>query len=133
MRLHKPGRARGIVPGRDHDDLARWILGLPWVIERHDLAPVPGLRWFAVDCDVLGVHRVWALLGRLTLEPGAPHGPHVVVPDPLAARAIWRGDGSVEAAVGDSHALVTLSPRSGPRSRTQLEDALLAAYSATFG
>jgi hypothetical protein len=94
------------------DRLADWVLGLPWVVERPEIAEAPGLRWFAVDCEPLGRRRVWLLIGALS-KPAQERAPddfavHVVLPTPAARWITDTGEGSVLAPIGVDHHLVSL-------------------------
>jgi hypothetical protein len=40
-----------------------WVLGLPWVVERPPWLWAPGIRAFAVDCEPLGLRRLWLVTG----------------------------------------------------------------------
>jgi hypothetical protein len=61
--------------GRLHE----WIASLPWVVERTPGFGPHGLRTFAVDCESLGLRRLWLVTG---LSPG--RGLAVIVPAALA-------------------------------------------------
>ena len=65
-------------PAGRTDALHEWILGLPWVIERPYGLGAPGARLFAVDCEPLGLRRLWLVTGL-----GHGLGVAVVVPTEL--------------------------------------------------
>jgi hypothetical protein len=59
--------------------LHEWISSLPWVVERTPTFGPDGLRTFAVDCEPLGLRRLWLVTG---LSPR--RGVAVIVPVALA-------------------------------------------------
>jgi hypothetical protein len=69
------------------EGLHDWLLSLPWVVERPGIPELPGLRWFAVDCEQLHRRRVWLLTGSLDGTPRDELTVHIVLPA-AAARSI---------------------------------------------
>jgi hypothetical protein len=128
-------------PRAPHDDelprwldesLGRWLVGLPWVVERPPFPDRPGLRCFAIDCSPLGLRRVWALVGPFTKETEPASSAHVVLPNWLADHTQSSGDGTIATSLGDRHALVSLDPETQPNGVERFHSLLLLAYAAAF-
>lgn len=114
------------------DSLRRWAVGLPWVVERPPFRDRPELRCFAIDCEPLGLRRVWALIGPLKEETKLACTAHVVLPNWLADEAHSSGEGTIALALGEQHALVSLDPETKPDGIERLYSVLLLAYAAAF-
>jgi hypothetical protein len=114
------------------ESLGRWLVGLPWVVERPPFQERPGLRCFAIDCAPLGLRRVWALVGPFTKETDPASSTHVVLPNWLADHTQSSGDGTIAASLGDRHALVSLDPQRTPNEVERFHSLLLLAYAAAF-
>jgi hypothetical protein len=138
---HRTGRGRRFGLGRfqpscnperqARQQLHRWMLSLPWVIERPGMVTAPGLRWFAVDCRPLAIRRVWALTGALD-DSGSMWDVHLVLPRAAATSVLVFAEAELTDPITASHCLVTLP--AGPRRRPaqQLEQLLLVAYAAAL-
>jgi hypothetical protein len=114
------------------DTMGRWLAGLPWVVERPPFRDQPVLRCFAIDCEPLGLRRVWALVGPLSFDTDVVCRTHVVLPNWLADHAQSSGGGAIALSLGDSHALVTLRSEPGPDALERLHSLLLMAYASAF-
>jgi hypothetical protein len=112
--------------------LERWLMGLPWVVERPPFQDRPALRCFAIDCAPLGLRRVWALVGPFTKETDPASSAHVVLPNWLADHTQSSGDGTIALSLGDRHALVSLDSQRKPIGVERLHSLLLLAYAAAF-
>jgi hypothetical protein len=114
--------------------LNSWLLGLPWVVERPGLADVPGLRWFAIDCEPLGRRRLWVLTGPLGDMAPKWLCVTVVLPASTALGIVDDGDGALTARIGDQHWLVSLRiDTTNEANAARLEKVLLIGYDASFG
>jgi hypothetical protein len=107
-----------------HAEFHRWILSLPWVVERPQTPGLPGIRTVAIACEPLGVRRVWLVTG---LPGGRPVA--VVVPTSLAEQ--WELDGVTRtiAPMPADHVLV------GTRrdaDDTEIERVVLEAYGTSL-
>jgi len=104
--------------GAFHD----WILSLPWVVERPCVSDVHGVRTFAVDCDPLGIRRLW-------LVTGLPHGCGIalIIDDTRANFYEVAGLATPIAAMPGNHTMIGLTD--GLR-KTALERAVLDVYGA---
>ena len=114
------------------ESLARWVEGLPWVVERPPFADRPTLRCFAIECAPLKLRRVWALVGPFSNESGPASSAHVVLPNWLADHTETAGDGTIAMSLGDRHALVTLDAQRASGEVERLHSLLLLAYAAAF-
>jgi hypothetical protein len=112
--------------------LHRWVLGLPWVVARPGPTAMPGVRYFAVDCEPLGRRRLWLLTG--SLGPVAANGwrVHIVVPASTSLRMVGAGDAVLVAPIGVEHDLVSLRARPDRAGAAQLERMLLVGYEASL-
>jgi hypothetical protein len=86
--------------GTAHNDFHRWILSLPWVVERPCIPGAPGVRTFAIACEPLDVHQVW-------LVTGLPRGHRVAVVAPSSLAVEWEmhGVGRALAPMPERHTL----------------------------
>jgi hypothetical protein len=107
-----------------HDALHEWILGLPWVVERHYPFGVRGVRIFAVDCAPLAVRAVWLVTG-LPMSSGVA----VVVPLALAEDLETLDLAEPIAPMPADHALASVCAANGEHD---VERVLLAAYEAAL-
>lgn len=109
--------SRAETPG---DDLHRWILSLPWIVERPGTPAAPGVRTFAIACEPLGVRRVW-------LVTGLPSGRRlaVIVPDTLAEKWELEGVGQSIAPMPARHTLLGMRRDADD---TEVERVVLEAY-----
>lgn len=115
------------------DRLCRWLLGLPWVVERPGIAEAPELRWFGLDCSPLGTRRLWLLTGTLSDVPNEDLGVLVVLPTDDARRIVAAGDWTFVATMGPEDSLLSLRLDAvDPIDGVRLERALLIAYDACF-
>jgi hypothetical protein len=110
---------------RDNDDLHEWILGLPWVVERHYEFGVRGVRIFALDCAPLEVRAVWLVTG-LPMSSGVA----VVVPLELAEDLDVLALAEPIAPMPAGHALASVCSASDDQD---VERVVLAAYAAALG
>ena len=112
--------------------LRRWVVSLPWVVERPPFRDRPELRCFAIDCEPLGLRRVWALVGSLSGQTGVGGAAHVVLPNWLADDTQSSGEGTIALPLGEQHALVSLHPVANPNRIERLHSLLLMAYASAF-
>jgi hypothetical protein len=107
--------------------LHEWVLSLPWVVERPFSLETPGVRCFAVDCDLLGRRQLWLVTGLD--NNGGTSGPGITVLVPRqAANAIEStGQGRAVAPMPDGHALVTMDASSCQQPQ-EVEALLFTAY-----
>jgi hypothetical protein len=94
------GDAKG-APNPPADDFHRWILSLPWVVERPYSLSTPGVRAFAVDCEPLARRRMWLVSG---LRDGC--GVSVIVPAETARQLELLGFTAPVAPMPPGHVLV---------------------------
>ena len=104
--------------------LHRWVLGLPWVVERPYRLGVAGTRGFAVDCKLAGVRSVWLVTG---LPNGSGIG--VVVPEALGADLDLLGLAEPLAPMPPEHVFAVVGVGV---DQSDLERLLIAAYNAAF-
>ena len=114
------------------ESLGRWIVGLPWVVERPPFRDRPRLRCFAIDCAPLCLRRVWALVGPFTEETEPASAAHVVLPNWLADHTQGSGEGTIAMSLGDRHALVSLDSQGKPNGIERFHSLLLLGYAAAF-
>jgi hypothetical protein len=117
------GGAKG-APGPPSDDFHRWILSLPWVVERPYSVSTPGVRTFAVDCEPLARRRLWLVSG---LRDGC--GVAVIVPAAAARELELIGLTAPIAPMPPGHVLVCV--RDGV-DEADLDRVVLEAYSHAF-
>jgi hypothetical protein len=119
-------------PRADMRRLHRWVLGLPWVVARPGPAAMPGVRYFAVDCEPLGRRRLWLLTG--SLGPVAAHGcrVHIVVPTSTSRQLVGARDAVLVAPIGVEHDLVSLLVPADRAGAAKLERMLLVGYEASL-
>ena len=86
-----------------NDEFHRWIVSLPWVIERPPTPGAPGVRTFAIACEPLDVRQVWLVTG---LPPGQRVA--VVVPSSLAVEWEMHGVGRALAPMPARHTLFAI-------------------------
>ena len=87
------------------DRIHEWVLSLPWVTEQpHALAP--GVRTFGVDCEPLGLRRLWLVTGLGQQSDAAPSSIAVVLPNDAAQAAQEAGWGVFRAPMPANHVLM---------------------------
>jgi hypothetical protein len=108
-------------------DFHDWVLSLPWVLERPYISDAPGVRSFAVECDPLGIRRLWLLTG--VDYGGDPYGLGlaVIVPDTCGAVIETAHWGHRIAPMPGEHALVTVG-RESFAHLSDVEALVLTAY-----
>jgi|HubBroStandDraft_6_1064221.scaffolds.fasta_scaffold878660_1 hypothetical protein len=111
--------------------LHRWVLNLPWVIERPSAICAPGVRWFAVDCASLAVRRIWLLTGPLDSD-GCRCDINLVVPEARLDAVLAMTEVQVSAQIGQGHHLVTVHGGIARWPDDQLETLVRSAYDSTF-
>jgi hypothetical protein len=114
------------------DELHRWALGLPFVVELEPVPSAPGLRRFAVDCPELQCSVVWLLTGGF--EPDVSEhdvGVYAVLPQSIA-QALAGGGGRLGPDLPDDRRFVAMGAPSHPGELIGLEDLLVTAYSLAF-
>lgn len=111
-------------PASDHGELHEWVLSLPWVVERPYTVGSPGIRIFAVDCEPVGVRRIW-------LVTGMPHtsGIAVIVSEDLADDLDVINLAQPIAPMPPAHVLTSLCPDADGRD---VERVVLEAYSSAL-
>lgn len=112
-------------PSVDRDALHDWVSSLPWVVERPYSVGVRGVRVFAVDCEPLGVRRIWLVTGL----PNSS-GIAVIVPASVAEDFDILNLARPLAPMPPGHVLATLS-RDADRYDT--ERVVIEAYSDALG
>ena len=110
--------------GSPHDDFHRWILSLPWVVERPHLAGAPGVRTFAIACEPLDIRQVWLVTG---LPPGRRIA--VVAPNSLAGEWQMHGVGRALVPMPDCHTLFGIRDDA---DGIDLERVILETYSTVL-
>jgi hypothetical protein len=138
---HRTGRGRRFGIGgfqlscnpdrRAREQLHRWMLSLPWVIERPGMVTAPGLRWFAVECRPLAIRRVWALTGALD-NRGSVWDVHLVLPRAPTTSVLVFAEAELTDPITASHWLVTIPAGPPRRPAQQLEQLLRVAYAAAL-
>jgi hypothetical protein len=106
------------------DRMHEWVLSLPWVTEQpHALAP--GVRTFGVDCEPLGLRRVWLVtgLGQQRAEARSPIA--VVLPIDAALKAQEVGWGVFRAPMPANHVLMQAESST---ETADIEALVLTAY-----
>ena len=73
------------------DGFHRWLLNLPWVVERPYCLETPGVRSFAVDCEPLRRQQMWLITGLRRPLLAGDSGIAVILP--LAAADIVEAAG----------------------------------------
>ena len=87
------------------ENIHDWVLSLPWVTERpHALAA--GVRMFGVDCEPLGVSRLWLVTGLGPQTPALSSSLAVVLPLSSAQMAQDAGWGAFRVPMPANHVLV---------------------------
>jgi hypothetical protein len=82
-----------------------WVLSLPWVTEQpHALAP--GVRTFGVECEPLGLRRLWLVTGLGQQSPAARSPIAVVLPIGPALEAQGAGWGVFRAPMPGNQVLM---------------------------
>jgi hypothetical protein len=106
------------------DRMHEWVLSLPWVTEQpHALAP--GVRTFGVECEPLGLRRLWLVTG-LGQQTGAARSPiAVVLPIDAAQAAQEAGWGVFRAPMPANHVLMQAESST---ERADVEALVLTAY-----
>ena len=90
------------------DDFHKWLLSLPWVVERPYSLDTPGVRCFAVDCEPLGRRQLLLITGLPRHVDVDGMGLAVIVPTDAAYDLEDVGRGRIMAPMPGGHALVTL-------------------------
>jgi hypothetical protein len=116
----------------DHDAalerIHRLVLSLPWVVEQpHAFAA--GLRMFVVDCEPLGLRRLWLVTGVGAESTVGGARVEVILPVPVARRAERAGWG-VRGTPMPAHHVVVRTQTGGAVEET--DALLLAAYSCAM-
>lgn len=102
------------------EDIAQWIMGFPWVVERPcDLSR--SVRMFAVDCEPLQRRRMWLVGG---LRGGC--GIAVILPAEVANEMEGQGLTRCIAPMPPGHVLTYARE---DVDRTQLDAIVLESYS----
>jgi hypothetical protein len=108
-------------------DFHGWVLSLPWVVERPKDRNIPSVRYFAVDCEPLGLRRVWLVTGLSdTCDPTAV-GVAVILPLDEVASIEDAGRGRCVALLSSNHALLSVSAEEAHDPR-DIERVILDAY-----
>jgi hypothetical protein len=113
------------------DELHRWVLGLPWVVE----LPLPpaelsGHR-FVVECPPLGRRVAWMLLAPVG-ELGFALDLHVVLPQHIARRGVAMGWAVPITHVDTDREAVGVALPTTTTELCALQRLLLVAYTAAF-
>ena len=109
---------------RTLDPFHRWILSLPWVVER-PFVGAPRVRTFAVECEPLGIRQVWLVTGHTNGQ-----GVAVIVPVALADDLETAGRVRTVAPMPVDHVLARVSEEV---AADDLERIVIAAYSCAIG
>jgi hypothetical protein len=104
----------------------KWVLSLPWVVERPYEPGTPGVRCFAVDCEPLERRQVWLLTG-LPADSDTASPVAVILPADAAIDAQELGWGRIVALIADYHALVVFDSHAIDRYQ-KVEALVLTAY-----
>jgi hypothetical protein len=111
-------------PASEAEHLHEWVLSLPWVVERpHALAP--GVRTFVVDCEPLGLRRLWLVTGIGRRDARLPTTVTVVLPSDAAQTAEASGWGVRRVPLPADHVLMDSDADAGRADREAL---VLTAY-----
>jgi hypothetical protein len=113
--------------GSTLDDFHKWLLSLPWVVERPYSLDTPGVRCFGVDCEPLGRRQLWLITGMQRQVDTDGIGLAVIVPTDTAYDLEDDGRGRIAAPMPAGHALVTVYGES-VAGRQELEALALTAY-----
>ncbi|HEX4530397.1 MAG TPA: hypothetical protein VIA11_13425 [Acidimicrobiia bacterium] len=124
-RTSKPKATPRIEDLSELEQIDAWVLSLPWVVERPH-SHEPGVRMFAVDCEPLGLRRVWLATG-LGLRPPETPGRVAVVLPLAAAQAVEESGRRVRGApMPASHVVIQWEVGAG---LADTESLILTAYS----
>ncbi len=104
----------------------KWVVSLPWVVERPYEPGTPGVRCFAVDCAPLGRRGVWLLTG-LPADSDTAGPVAVVLSAEAAVDAQELGWARIVALVADRDALVVFNS-DAMDSYHKVEALVLTAY-----
>ena len=125
MRRRLTQKPRELRSGGGLEPIHRWVLSLPWVIERPFGCGAPEVRSFAVDCEPLGLRRMWLVTGIRTNTVRESDDVAVILPRPMATAAEHTGSGRVLASMSTDHVLVAPCASSAVIDTQRL---ILAAY-----
>ena len=127
MIRRQPKQREAITPGGGLEGIHKWVLSLPWVVERPRDASAPKARTFAVDCEPLGYRRIWLVTGIHDERDWGGTDLAVVLPAGAAALVVADGEGQCVAFLHGDHVLVGLS-KNPARPTTEVERLLWDAY-----
>jgi hypothetical protein len=114
-----------------YDDLHEWVRSLPWVVERPYSVGTPGVRTFGVDCEPLGLRRLWLLTGMQGRPATDGLGLAVIVPTHAADEMEAAGWGRRVMPMPGRCVLVAIEDDCGER-RSAREALVLTAYSCAM-
>ena len=127
MIRRQPKQREAITPGGGLEGIHKWVLSLPWVVERPRDASAPKARTFAVDCEPLGYRRIWLVTGIHDERDWGGTDLAVVLPAGAAALVVADGEGQCVAFLQGGRVLVDLSTNPA-RPPTEVERLLWDAY-----
>ena len=124
-------KVRRVVASHELAGFHRWVLSLPWVVERPPDVRWPGVRLFAVDCEPLDRRQVWLVTGLAAGDDVVDSDrADIAVVLPLSlVRSDEPDDGGTGSAVPVSsvHMLVPIS-RGALSNRAEVEAFVFEAY-----
>jgi hypothetical protein len=131
FRRREPRHSAAVEGTPQFNDLYRWVLSLPWVVERPRDAAWPDVRLFAIECEPLQRRRIWLITGLAEQSPlGETDGADVaaVMPD-HPSRAQVSAEPGAQGAIPlpAGQVLVTLTGAAA-RQRSSVEAFILGAY-----
>ena len=127
FRRQRQDRTSSTEEGRDFADFHKWVLSLPWVVERPYSRHAPGGRCFGVDCEPLGRRQLWLMTGLDRDEQTGGLGLAVIVPRDAANDIEGAGWGRQIAPLPRRHVLVAVDGAAFDRQR-DAEALVLTAY-----
>jgi hypothetical protein len=113
---------------RPGGDLHEWVRSLPWVVERRYSLATPGVRCFGVECEPLGLRRLWLLTGLVDNTPRSEPSVAVIVPLEAADDIEHAGWGRRVSPMPHEHVLMSVDGSACDRRR-DVEALVLTAYS----